>query len=50
MHLNVQSASNKQIDIEQAAYKEQLDVIMLNETFLKSKTNFKHIRFLFGKQ
>ncbi len=41
MHLNVQSATNKKIDIEQAAHTELLDIILLNETFLKPKTNFK---------
>ena len=41
LHLNAQSATNKKIDIEQAAHDEQLDIIMLNETFLKPNKQFK---------
>ena len=41
LHFNVQSATSKKIDIEQVAYDEQLDIIMLNETFLKPNKQFK---------
>jgi hypothetical protein len=41
LHFNAQSATNKKIDIEQAAHDEQLDIIMLNETFLKPNKQFK---------
>ena len=41
LHLNVQSATNKKIDIEQAAQDKQLDIIMLNETMLKPNKQFK---------
>lgn len=41
MHFNVQSATSKKVDIEQVAHHEQLDIIMLNETFLKPNKQFK---------